>query len=90
MEGISHIVEIEMEDGSIAEAEVLGGFEMEGEKYVALVVEAEEEDERDVLIYRYFEEDGNAGIESIDDEEEYNAAADLLEVLMDEWLESED
>ena len=90
MEENRQFVEIEIEDGTTVEAEVLCGFEACEQRYIALVVDGEEEDERDVVIYRCVDEDGQAVLEAIETEEEYDAAAEVLEEMLDDWMSEEE
>jgi len=83
------VISIEYEDGTVVDCEILGTFEADGKEYVALVPQESGEDAEDnVLIYKYAEADDDS-IELIDieDEEEFNKAAEVLDRLLNELSE---
>jgi Protein of unknown function (DUF1292). len=83
------VISIEYEDGTVVDCEILGTFEANGKEYVALVPQDSGEDAEDnVLIYKYAEADDDS-IELIDieDEEEFNKAAEVLDRLLNEISE---
>lgn len=63
-------------------------YEAAGRQYIALLPldeNGEESEESDVYIYRFSEtEDGEPNLENIEDDDEYDAAADKF----DEWMDS--
>ena len=74
-------VTIEFDDGSEVDYKVIGIFEIEGQDYVA-VSDDYEEDKPDfsVEFYRHYEdEEGTPSIESIPDDEEYEMVAEVFE-----------
>ncbi len=85
-------VTLELEDGKSVDCAVITIFEVNGQDYIALLPVAEKggHAEGEVWIYRYFEnpEDPNEEplLEYIDDDEEYDAAADAF----DEFLDNEE
>lgn len=82
-------VELELEDGTV-ECEILTIFETEGQDYIALLPlneNGEVNEESEVFIYRYFEdEEGNPSLENIEDDEE----AEIVEDLFEQWLDDEE
>mgnify|MGYP003236026338 CR=1 FL=1 len=70
------------------ECAVLTIYEAAGRQYIALLPldeNGEESEESDVYIYRFSEtEDGEPNLENIEDDDEYDAAADKF----DEWMDS--
>ena len=85
------IVSIEYEDGTAVDCEILGTFEANGKNYIALVPQkSDENDDEDdnVLIYRYEESDeDNFELIDIEDEEEFNKAAEVLDGLLNDETE---
>ena len=64
-------------------------YTVDGKEYIALLPLAEDgsEEDGDVYIYRYVEtEDGEPTLENIEDDDEYEAAADAF----DEWLDEQE
>ena len=67
------------EDGSIVEFEFIGTVELDGKEYYALVP-LEDNDEGAYIILRAEDaEDGYLNLVTIDDDDEYDRVADLVE-----------
>ena len=82
----STTVTIELEDGSTIECAVLMIFEAgnEGREYIAVIPE-DDEDETDVYLYRYEEnEDGEPNLTNIESDLEYEAVSDAFDEILDE------
>lgn len=81
-------VTLSLDDGSEVECDILTIFELEEQNYIALLPldeDGNENEEGEVFIYRYFEdEEGNPSLENIEDDEEYEAVADRFDELLDE------
>ena len=81
-------VTLSLDDGSEVECTILTIFELEEQNYIALLPldeDGNENEEGEVFIYRYFEdEEGNPSLENIEDDEEYEAVADRFDELLDE------
>lgn len=81
-------VTLSLDDGSEVECAILTIFELEEHNYIALLPldeDGNENEEGEVFIYRYFEdEEGNPSLENIEDDEEYEAVADRFDELLDE------
>ena len=81
-------VTLSLDDGSEVECAILTIFELEEQNYIALLPldeDSNENEEGEVFIYRYFEdEEGNPSLENIEDDEEYEAVADRFDELLDE------
>lgn len=81
-------VTLSLDDGSEVECAILTIFELEKQNYIALLPldeDGNENEEGEVFIYRYFEdEEGNPSLENIEDDEEYEAVADRFDELLDE------
>lgn len=86
-------VTLSMDDDSEVECRILTIFDLGDQDYIVLLPldpDGEDNEEGEVFIYRYFEdEDGNPDLGNIDNEEEYEAVADRFEELLDEaeWEE---
>ena len=81
-------VTLSLDDGSEVECAILTIFELEEQNYIALLPldeDGNENEEGEVFIYRYFEdEEGNPSLENIEDDEEYEAVADRFDEFLDE------
>ena len=81
-------VTLSLYDVSEVECAILTIFELEEQNYIALLPldeDGNENEEGEVFIYRYFEdEEGNPSLENIEDDEEYEAVADRFDELLDE------
>lgn len=85
-------VTMTLDDGTELECDVVAIFPVGDQEYIALlpdkVVEGFEENE--VFLYRYKELDGDdIELTQIEDEEEYEAAADAFDELLDEEMFNE-
>lgn len=76
------VIDIEMQDGSKIECDVLGTFEVEDKEYMVLLPH----DEDEVLLFKYEEDEENEEFEltPIEDEEEFKIAADAYYELFSE------
>jgi len=89
-------VTLSLDDDSEVECQILTIFDLEDQNYIVLLPldeNGEDNEEDEVFIYRYFEdEEGNPSLENIDNDEEYEAVADRFDELLDEaeWEELED
>lgn len=90
-------VTLELEDDSEVECQVLTIFEVEGQDYVVLLpVDSTEDEEGEIYIYRYFEdEEGNPGLDNIETEEEFEMVSEVFDQLVedgeyDEIIETEE
>lgn len=81
-------VTLTLDDDSEVECRILTIFDMEDRDYIALLPldeDGEDNEEGEVFIYRYSEdENGDPSLENIEDEEEYEAVADRFDELLDE------
>lgn len=82
-------VTLELDDGEV-ECKILFIFEVDNQDYIALIPLDENDKENadgDVYLYRYAEdEQGLPSIANIDSEDEYEAAADRFEEILDEEM----
>lgn len=81
-------VTLTLDDNSVVECEVITIYEANGKDYIALLPlnEKGESESGDVYLYRYTEEDGEPNLENIEDDDEYEIAADAF----DEWMDEQD
>ncbi len=82
-------VTLTLDNDEVIECAVLTIYTVDNKEYIALLPLDEEGDneEGDVFIYRYVEtEDGEPTLENIEDDDEYEAAADAF----DEWLDEQE
>ena len=82
-------VTLTLDNDEEIECAVLTIYSVDDKEYIALLPLDEESDneEGDVFIYRYVEtEDGEPTLENIEDDDEYEAAADAF----DEWLDEQE
>lgn len=82
-------VTLTLDNDEVIECAVLTIYEVENKEYIALlpIDEDGENEDGEVFIYRYVEtEDGEPTLENIEDDDEYEAAADAF----DEWLDEQE
>ena len=81
-------VTLTLDDDSVVECEVITIYEANGKDYIALLPldENGESESGDVYLYRYTEENGEPSLENIEDDDEYEIAADAF----DEWMDEQD
>ena len=81
-------VTLTLDDDSVVECEVITIYEADGKDYIALLPlnENGESESGDVYLYRYSEENGEPNLDNIEDDDEYEAAADAF----DEWLDEQE
>lgn len=82
------IVTLELDDGTEIECAILTIFEVKDTDYIALIPldeNGEGNEEGEVLIYRYAEdEEGNPALSNIEDDDEYEIVAERFDELLDE------
>ena len=82
-------VTLTLDNDEVIECAVLTIYSVDDKEYIALLPLDEEGDNEDgeVYIYRYVEtKDGEPTLENIEDDDEYEAAADAF----DEWLDEQE
>ena len=81
-------VTLTLDNDEEIECAVLTIYSVDDKEYIALLPLAEEGDNEDgeVYIYRYSEVDGEPTLDNIEDDDEYEAAADAF----DEWLDEQE
>ena len=84
-EFVKDIITLELDDNTTLECEVLDFLEVDDQEYVFLYPLKEEED-GEVLAYRYDEdEEGNPILGNIESEEEFEKVAEAYDALEEEW-----
>ena len=81
-------VTLTLDNNEVVECAVLTTYEAGGHEYIALLPlnENGESEDGDVYIYCYKEVDGEPTLENIEDDEEYEIAADGF----DEWMDEQE
>ena len=74
-----------LDNDEVLECAILTIYEAGGNQYIALLPldENGENQDGEVYIYRYREENGNPSLENIEDDDEYEIAADAFDEYMD-------
>ena len=77
-----------LDNDEVVECAILTIYEVNDREYIALLPldEDGENDSGDVYLYRYEETDGEPALDNIDDDDEYEIAADAF----DEWLDTQE
>lgn len=78
-------VTLTLDDGTVQECAILTIYPAGGKDYIALLPlnEDGENEDGEVYLYRFVEEDGQPTLENIEDDEEYEMAADAFDEYMD-------
>ena len=82
-------LELTLDNDEVVECAILTLFEAGGKEYIALLPlnEDGETEDGDVYLYRYTEDaDGEPELENIEDDDEYEIAADAF----DEWMDTQE
>ena len=81
-------VTLTLDNDEVVECAVLTTYEANGQEYIALLPldENGENTDGDVYLYRYAEVDGEPTLANIEDDDEYEIAADAF----DEWMDEQD
>lgn len=79
-------VTLTLDSGEVLECAILTIFPAGDNQYIALLPlnENGENEDGEVFLYRFKEVDGNPTLENIEDDEEYEIAADAFDEYMDE------
>ena len=82
----NNIIEITDEDGKVIQCELYDIIEFEGQQY-ALLVEADAQEDAELVLMKYTEEDGESYFETIENDEEFDRVSAYIETLDDEDIE---
>ena len=74
---------IELDDGRVMDCDVLYCYTIGEQQYIALAP-TDEENIEDIYLYRFKEVDGEPVLTCIESDDEYEAAADRFDELLDE------
>ena len=86
-----HFVEVLWEDGSILKCEIYDVIDFENKTYALLVPLGENDDDTEVIVMEYVEEDEDNGyFKSIEDEAEFNRVCEYVQTMEDEDFEEEE
>ena len=79
-------VTLTLDNGEVLECAILTIYPVGDKQYIALLPldENGENEDGEVFLYRYKEENGNPSLENIEDDNEYEAAADAFDEMLDE------
>ena len=85
-------VTLTMEDDSEVECAVIAIYDVNDKEYIALLPLDEDGENQDgeVYLYRYSENDGAPALDNIDDDDEYAAAADAFDEILDKAEQDEE
>lgn len=90
-------VTLTLDDGEEVECAVIAIYPAQGKDYIALLpMEGEAADAGEVYLYRYEEdEEGNPSLSNIEEDDEYEMAADAFDELLDseefdEWVDEDE
>lgn len=73
-------VEVLWEDGSVIKCEIYDVIEFENKTYALLIPLGEEDDDTEVIVMEYIEEDEDNGyFKSIEDEDEFNRVCEYVQ-----------
>ena len=78
-------VTLTLDDGTVVECAILTIFPVGDKEYIALLPldENGENEDGEVFLYRFSEVDGQPNLENIEDDDEYEAAADAFDEILD-------
>ena len=80
-----NLVELSDEDGNVTTCEIYDIVEFEGKTYAMLLpVEEAGEEEPELIVLEYVEEDEEGTFVSIEDEDEFNRVCDYIESLAED------
>lgn len=85
------VITLTMDDDTEIECIVISIFEVKGQDYIALlpVEEAMSEEDGEVFLYRYNEDNGELDLQNIENDDEYESVAEAFSMIIEE-MESED
>ena len=85
----NNLIEITDEEGNVLKCGLYDIIEFEGNQYAVLLEAEYDEDEPEMVLMRYSEEDGESYFETIDDDEEFEKVSQYIETLDDEIEDEE-
>ena len=76
------MIDITYEDGSTCSCEIIARFDVNGTTYAALL--PSDDEDSDILVYRYTEHGDDVDLDEITDEDEFNEVAYALDEILDD------
>ena len=84
-------VEVLWEDGSIIKCEIYDVIDFENKTYALLIPLGEEDDDTEVIVMEYVEDDeDSAHFQTIEDENEFNRVCEYVQTINEEDVEDEE
>ena len=84
-------VEVLWEDGSILKCEIYDVVDFENKTYALLIPLGEDDDDTEVIVMEYVEEDEDNGyFKSIEDEAEFNRVCEYVQTMDEEDFEEDE
>ena len=84
-------VEVLWEDGSIIKCEIYDVIEFENKTYALLIPLGEDDDDTEVMVMEYIEEDEDNGyFKTIEDEAEFNRVCEYVQISEDDLEDEEE
>ena len=84
-------VEVLWEDGSIVKCEIYDVIDFEEKTYALLIPLGEEDDDTEVIVMEYVEDDEeNAHFQTIEDEDEFNRVCEYVQSMEEEEYDEEE
>jgi len=83
-------VEVLWEDGSVIKCEIYDVIDFEEKTYALLIPMGEEDDDTEVIVMEYVEDDeDNAHFQTIEDEDEYNRICEYVQSMENDEYDEE-
>ena len=84
-------VEVLWEDGTVIKCEIYDVLDFEEKTYALLIPLGEEDEDTEVIVMEYIEDDEeNAHFQTIDDEDEFNRVCEYVKSLEEEYEDEEE
>lgn len=84
-------VEVLWEDGTVIKCEIYDVIDFENKTYALLIPLGEEDDDTEVIVMEYVEDDeDSAHFQTIEDEDEFNRVCDYVRSFEEEYDEDDD
>ena len=80
----NNIIEITDDEGNTIKCELYDIIEFENSQYAVLIDAESQEENPEMVLMRYTEEDGESYFETIEDDEEFERVSEYIENLEDE------
>jgi len=87
MEEKENVFEITDDEGNVIKCELYDIIDFEGKQYAILLEADTDEEDPEMVLMSYYEEDGESYFETIEDDEEFEKVSEYIETLDDEDAE---